>query len=81
MKKELCRDVVGKLVKLLYKITTKGGSVFRKGRIMKVGSTYQGCYWLEALRPRHSPTGRLNACVTRVERYKFEIVKEKAHAR
>lgn len=50
MKTLLCRDMIGKRVKLLDKITTNGGWTFNKGRMMNVIGSYNGRFNLRTLR-------------------------------
>jgi hypothetical protein len=45
--KTLCRDYVGRRVKLTYDTATRGGMQFKKGEVLKVIHTYRGGFTLK----------------------------------
>ncbi len=47
MSREQCRDVVGRHVRLLRDISTRGGETFKAGRIMVCYGTYRGRFTLQ----------------------------------
>lgn len=60
MKKILCREIVGRRVRLLRKVTTGGGWSFAAGREMKCIGTYNGKFNLSTL-------GRPKAIITKTK--------------
>jgi hypothetical protein len=85
MKQLLCREIVGRRVKLLQTITTNGGWSFKKGRVMKVHGTYNGNFNLECLRrpPMIKNKDGSQSChsgITRVSRDHFEILPKQRRA-
>lgn len=71
---KLKRDWVGRRVRLCHKIETRGGTVFRKGRVMRVYKYYRGL-GLEVLRSDATGTIR-EGSVTRVMPYEVELLPE-----
>lgn len=67
----LCRDYVGKQVRLLTTLQTKGGEKFPRGRIMVVSSTHRGLF---ELRNRRSRKGFYPKGIRKVRSYDFELV-------
>ena len=65
--KELCKDLVGKRVRLVRELKNFGGEVFYVGTVMQVTSTHRGRYALQDL-----VAERRN--VRQVARYKFEVL-------
>ncbi len=49
--KLLCRDIVGRRVRLLKTVTTVGGWSFKKGRVMRCLHSWRGQFNLEVLAP------------------------------
>jgi hypothetical protein len=74
MKKLLCREIVGKTVRLLREIQNGADSVFPVGLEMKVEGTYRGGFTLKHFDPCHQCKCRGWSSVSRVKRDAFEIV-------
>lgn len=56
MSKELlCREIVGRRVRLKRTVTTNGGWSFKKGRIMQVTDSYRGRFGLQVMYPERVP--------------------------
>jgi len=62
-KPKLKRDWIGRYVRLLYRLETKGGSIFEEGEVMEVEAYYRGLS-LQALRtcPHCYRQNRLRIC-------------------
>lgn len=65
--KERCKDLVGRWVRLLEGITTRGGREFSKGDILKIDSTHRGRF---ALSYPAAPT----IGIRQVPRFKFKVL-------
>lgn len=64
--KERQKDLVGKEVRLVHRIETRGGTKFRKGTRMRVYGAWRGKFHLQSVsRPKRS--------IRHVDRYSFEI--------
>lgn len=72
---ERCRDLVGRRVRLLHDVTTRGGTTYEAARIMIVTNTWRGMFDLEV-----TPREELMAArgqwrgVMKVCRRDFEVV-------
>lgn len=75
MTKELCRDLVGKSVRLKREIKTRGGDVFPSGLMMVVYSTHRGRFTLDDPTKQSRGSGWVSTrSVSKVERSDFEII-------
>ena len=70
--RELCRDLVGKSVRLRFDVETVGGEKFTANEVLTVQSTWRGRYELTKPAPAEA-----NVCVRsirRVRRSSFDLV-------
>lgn len=68
----LCRDVVGRLVRLTADVQRKNGLTYPRGSEWLVAGTYRGTFTLE-------PPTRVDgaySCIARINRHKFELSSE-----
>jgi hypothetical protein len=73
-KTSLCRDLVGLRVQLVRTIKTRGGTTFRKGRVMLVSHTWRGGFYLAGLRETKGRGGSSRPGISQVPRSDFEVL-------
>jgi len=74
--KVLCRDMVGKRVRLLRAMRTRGGTKFREGQLMDVVSTHRGRFELRTIRPSYKPgSPTVRKGIRAVDASAFEVVR------
>mgnify|MGYP001574960450 CR=1 FL=1 len=69
--RELCRDVVGRRVRLLKELTTRGSTIYPAGTVMTCDGTWRGMF---DLRSDDRVRGHVWRGVMKVRRQAFEIV-------
>lgn len=78
VKRERCKDIVGKKVRLLRDMETRGGATFAAGTVMTCQGTYHGLFHLADLewQPPEDATSWSRPCIRKVDRRSFEVLPE-----
>lgn len=63
--KERCQDLIGKKVRLLRRIESRGGTVFKVNEVGKISTTWRGRYGIDFTNPSRYVRGVLR-CEFRV---------------
>lgn len=74
-KELLCREVEGRRVRLTRTVQSRGGSIFKKGRVMLCTGHWRGKFNLTGLRRvKRAPGYYSKPYITGVGRWEFEVL-------